>query len=280
MKTKAAESLPAAPALPSSPAPSRRSPHSPCAEEDFDRLLGMASARLASLADSRTSPFSSLASDLVHEIRNPLAGISGVLEILHGSPSLVHSHGRMLSLAQQEIRRIERNLQGFLDFVSPKPLRSSLAPLQPAVHAAADAASSLARARSIQIQLSLPTSAPLILHDSFAIQRLLLALLTNSIEALSPGGRIHLQFAIQQPFASVSIYDDGPGIPASLRPLIFHPFFCSKTNASGLGLALARQTAQAHGGALDLIDSSSQGAHFLLSLPLPLQPPDFLPPSQ
>ena len=154
---------------PSNGQSSARSPRRPYAfpnaqnnnnDEDFDRLLRLASSRLARMDSSRPTSLASFASDFIHEIRNPLAGISGALEVFSGSPAFAGANGRMLSLAQDEIRRIERTLQGFLGYVSPEPLRLSLTDLNTTVRCAADSAAFLTHGRPIKLRFSSSGSVP------------------------------------------------------------------------------------------------------------------------
>jgi signal transduction histidine kinase len=239
-------------------------------EEDFDRLLRLAASRLARMDASRPTSLASFASDFVHEIRNPLAGISGAIEVFRGSPAFAGANGRMLSLAQDEIRRIERTLQGFLGYVSPEPLRLSLTDLNTTVRCAADSAAFLTHGRPIKLRFSSSGSVPGVLHDPRVVGGALLALITNAVEALDAGGDVHIELTTEDYSATLRVSDDGPGVAPSIRARIFRPFFSTRKTSVGLGLVLARQAAEAHGGSLELLDSSQPGARFLLSLPLPL----------
>jgi two-component system sensor histidine kinase HydH len=239
-------------------------------DEEFDRLLRLAASRLARTDASRPTALASFASDFVHEIRNPLAGISGALDVFRGSPAFAGANDRMLSLAQDEIRRIERTLQGFLGFVSPEPLRLTLAELNTTARGAADSAAFLTRERSIQLRFSSSGSVPCVLHDPRVVQGALLALITNSVEELDVGGNIHIELTTRDSSATLCVSDDGPGVAPAIRTRIFRPFFSTRKTSVGLGLVLARQAAEAHGGSLELLDSSRSGARFMLSLPLPL----------
>jgi signal transduction histidine kinase len=237
-------------------------------DEDFDRLLRLAASRLARMDASCPTTLASFASDFVHEIRNPLAGISGALEVFRGSPAFADANGQMLSLAQDEVRRIERTLQGFLGFVSPEPLRLTIAELNTTARGASDSAAFLTRGRSVHLRFSPSCSVLRVFHDPRVVQGALLALITNSVEALDAGGNIHIELATRGSSATLCVSDDGPGVPPALRARIFQPFFSSRKTSAGLGLVLARQAAEAHGGSLELLDSSQPGARFMFSLPL------------
>jgi signal transduction histidine kinase len=99
------------------------------------------------------------------------------------------------------------------------------------------------------------------------VERVLVNLLSNSLEAMPDGGEISIR--VWGDFATVwmEVRDTGPGVPAEIRTKLFQPFVTArKKNGLGLGLALARQTIEEHGGDLQLLESD-QGARFRLRLP-------------
>jgi signal transduction histidine kinase len=105
-------------------------------------------------------------------------------------------------------------------------------------------------------------------HD--AISRAVLNLVVNAQEALgnTPGGRITLEARSRTGGIEISVTDNGPGIPSHLREAVWSPEVTTRRRGSGLGLAMVRQTVQAHGGEVDLRTPDGGGAEFRLFFPL------------
>jgi signal transduction histidine kinase len=103
------------------------------------------------------------------------------------------------------------------------------------------------------------------------LERVFFNLITNAMEAMPNGGRIHIQAKTAGDYVSVEIEDTGPGIPPVIRDRLFEPYVTAgKRDGLGLGLALARQTVLDHGG--DLWTESAAGARFVIRLPLNRHP--------
>jgi signal transduction histidine kinase len=97
-------------------------------------------------------------------------------------------------------------------------------------------------------------------------------LLLNAVQALTGGGRIDVAIGVRNDMAFVEVRDTGPGIPPEIRNRVLEPFFTTKTRGGGLGLPLARRTADVHGGSLDLEFPTDGGTCVTLRLPVPTSP--------
>jgi signal transduction histidine kinase len=109
--------------------------------------------------------------------------------------------------------------------------------------------------------------------DAELIRATVLNLLINAAQALDGDGRINLKVAQQGEAAVIEIQDNGPGIPPDMRERVFEPFVTTKARGGGLGLPIARRTAELHGGSLTLVSPPGQGTVMRLALPLRPQPP-------
>lgn len=208
-----------------------------------------------------------LAAGLAHEIRNPLAGIAGVFDIIErdlpdSSPSrhVVHE-------IQNEILHIQKILSELLDYARPKPPEIRAADL----NATAEHAVALARqqvlSRPIRIEMvPAPALAP-VEHDVAQIQQLLLNLLLNAIQETEGSGRVDVALGSREGQAVISVKDTGRGIAPEHLPHIFRPFFTTKGQGTGLGLSLARRIVENHGGRIEVTSILGQGSEFTLWLP-------------
>jgi signal transduction histidine kinase len=121
--------------------------------------------------------------------------------------------------------------------------------------------------RHRKVDLVLDASAPVRLQaDEEQLRHLLLNLVLNAMEAVPPGGQVRIVSRVAEGAVTIAIEDSGPGPPAEVAERLFEPFSTGKSEGIGLGLAVARQIAEAHGGSLDF--SSAGGTCFTVRLPL------------
>ncbi|MBI2817327.1 MAG: HAMP domain-containing protein [Acidobacteria bacterium] len=209
-----------------------------------------------------------LAAGLAHEIRNPLAGIAGVIEVI-GRDLPENSPAREVwKEVQQEMRHIQRILNDLLDYARPR-----LPDIRPAdLNTTAEHAVKLARqqvlSRPIEIDLITAPDLPPVEHDSGQMQQVLLNLLLNAIQAIESSGRIDLQLQSRDNCAVVTVTDTGRGIDPGQLPNIFRPFFTTKGKGTGLGLSLAQRIVQAHNGRIEVASTRGTGTRFSVWLPL------------
>src|SRR5205085_1058745 len=125
-----------------------------------------------------------------------------------------------------------------------------------------------ANSYSIRVESPAPGKEPIWVHgDQEALEQLFLNLLTNAVQATESGGRIVLDVAIDAE-ATVSITDNGSGIPEGALERVFEPFYTTRPERAGLGLAIAWRTAAAHGGRLAIQSAQGRGTNVEVSLPL------------
>jgi len=215
----------------------------------------------------RLASLGKLAAGISHEIRNPLTGISLLLDDLHDRAQLGEKDREMLTKALAEIERMERLISALLTFAAPP--RSRFAPGDPG-EAAADVAMLMQRScQRQQIMLELKrTPLPTCLIDAEKIRQALLNLLKNAIEALPLGGSITITICHEGDDAVITVADSGHGISANDLPLIFEPFFTRKGAGTGLGLSITRQIIEEHGGSISVDSEPGQGTLFRIRLPL------------
>lgn len=208
-----------------------------------------------------------LAAGLAHEIRNPLAGIAGVIQIIGrdlppGSPTR-----EILKEVEQEVHHIQKTLNELLDYARPKPLQ-----LRPAdLNATAERAVSLARqqiaSRPIEIEFRPAAEVGMVEHDPDGIQQVLLNLLLNALQAILREGRIVVEVHNEDSYATVAVTDSGCGIAPEHLPNIFKPFYTTKGKGTGLGLSLARRIVEFHGGRIQVETEVGRGSTFRVWLP-------------
>ena len=209
-----------------------------------------------------------LAAAIAHEVRNPLAVIRSAAQTLAEAESSTTGDARLsCQFMIQETDRLANVVNSLLAFA--RPVRAAAQPV--AVAELFDRALLLARGelQSRQVRLGRQESAEsvLALADPNLMAQVLAALLTNAAQAGPIGGKIRIECHQQDLMVELAVEDSGPGVPPEVRNRIFEPFFTTRASGIGLGLAIARQIAEAHGGSIKLGESATGGARFSVMLP-------------
>jgi len=230
--------------------------------EEIQRLYRTQMSRAEHLAT-----LGELATGLAHEIRNPLAGIAGVMDIIGRDLPETSPAREVLGEVQQEILQIKRILSDLLETARPRPPDFRATDLNSTTERAVSLARQQTISRPIEIKLSRAHELPPVEHDAGQIQQVLLNLLLNAIQAIDDAGNIRVRVSSEDGFATVAISDTGRGIPPEHLANIFRPFFTTKKRGTGLGLSLVSRIVEAHGGRVQVASTPGQGSQFMVWLP-------------
>jgi len=212
-----------------------------------------------------------LAAGLAHEIRNPLAGIAGVIEII-GRDLPPDSPARsVVKDAKEEAVQINRILTDLLETARPKPPHFQPKDLAGTVEHAVMFARQQAITKNIRIEFDHSEPMPLVDHDPHQMNQVLLNLLLNAIQAMGKPGAIYVSLRREKEAAAITVADEGKGIAPEVLPNIFRPFFTTKGHGTGLGLSLARRMVEAHAGTITVRSELGKGTQFTIRLPIKKQ---------
>jgi signal transduction histidine kinase len=220
---------------------------------------------------SRAEHFATLgevATGLAHEIRNPLAGIAGVIEIISRDLPASSPARAVVKDVRQEIARINHIVTDLLQTARPHPPKVRKSDLNTTVEHAVMLGRQQAMAKGIEIALHKDPSLPEVEHDSDQIHQVLLNLLLNAQQAIESTGKIEVTLERRGPIAIIEVRDNGRGIAPDHLPNIFRPFYTTKGDGTGLGLSLARRIVEDHHGRIDVTSTVGKGTTFAVVLPL------------
>lgn len=209
-----------------------------------------------------------LATGLAHEIRNPLAGIAGVIEIVGRDLPSSSPARSVVKEVRQEIAQINRILTDLLQTARPHPPEIRMGNLNTTVEHAVMLARQQALSKPIKIELKKDASLPEVEHDSDQIHQVLLNLILNAIQAIEGPGTIRVEVEAHADCAAIMVSDTGRGILPEHLPNIFRPFYTTKGNGTGLGLSLARRIVEEHQGRIEVTSIVGKGSKFAVLLPL------------
>jgi len=231
--------------------------------EEIERLHRTQMSRAEHLAT-----MGEVATGLAHEIRNPLAGIAGVIDIVaRDLPPASPARG-VIKDVRQEISQINRIIGDLLQTARPHPPERRRSDLNVTVEHSVMLARQQALSKPIGIVLNKRPELPEVEHDSDQIHQVLLNLLLNSIQAIDGTGKILVELEPRNDLVAISVSDSGRGISSQDLPNIFRPFYTTKRNGTGLGLSLARRIVEEHQGRIEVSSSVGTGTKFTVLLPL------------
>jgi two-component system sensor histidine kinase HydH len=218
--------------------------------------------------NERLSAAGQLSASLAHEIRNPLASISGAAGILSRGQASLESRAECLDILTKESQRLNKLLTNFLEFARPRlPRFQSIDPGE-VIQSVTALAQHATRHQGISLELRPFVGSREIHCDPEQIKQLLLNLILNAIQATADGGIVTIVPLFEAEIFSIEVRDEGKGIALEERDSIFEPFFTTKENGTGLGLAIASNIALQHGGTLAYRPNAAQGTIFRLQLPV------------
>jgi two-component system, NtrC family, sensor histidine kinase HydH len=214
----------------------------------------------------RLATIGQFAAGIGHELRNPLGVVETsaylLRQILQQQGPVDPRVGRHLDKIASEIKRSNNTITELLELARDKPPARRATPIASLFRAAVAAANLPPAVEVIERATADLTGT----FDPDQISRVLTNLLINASQAMNGSGRVWLEAERHGSESKIRVRDTGPGVPTEIRKRIFEALFTTKAKGNGLGLALCRQIAEAHGGTV-VLEPSETGAAFLLTVP-------------
>jgi signal transduction histidine kinase len=222
---------------------------------------------------ARASYVGLLASGLAHEIRNPLNAMNMNLQMLEeelesagGMPD--QEYRELLDSTKSEIKRLDGLVNNFLLYARPGSPQFKPLDLNDVVKEMLKFLENDFRQSQVGLESDLEPLLPKVELDERQFKQALMNLLVNARQVLDAGGTVKVQTrAASNGEAVLVVEDDGPGIPEASRERIFEVFYSSRGGGTGLGLPIARQIVEKHGGSIELDSVVGEGTRFTIRLP-------------
>jgi two-component system sensor histidine kinase PilS (NtrC family) len=235
----------------------------------FQDLTDLREMEQAVARSERLAGIGRLAANIAHEIRNPLASISGSVEVLRRLPGADPETTNLVDIAVREVDRVNALITNLLDYARPRGEERQRLDLGEVVADVAKIFEQERRAKDVQLQVRAQPGV-LVEAASGQLHQVLWNLLRNAVEAMPEGGTICLAVGSKPtppPEAILIIRDTGVGIDEADLERIFEPFFSRKPEGTGLGLAITARIVEDHLGTIDVRSQPGKGTTFTVRLP-------------
>ena len=221
----------------------------------------------------RLSAVGQLAAGLAHEIRNPLASLSGAIELLASDlPDPDPSSRRLVRIVQRETARLNRLVGDFLSYAGPGPVRREVVPVRELLEEIGQLIGN-SDCAGVELCLEVPRELA-VLGNPDQLRQVFWNLVLNAAEAEPPDRKVRVAGETLPPQgpegdlrAVIEIVDRGSGIPPEILERVFEPFYTTKPKGTGLGLATVHRVVEAHGGQLLVKSRPGEGTSVRVVLP-------------
>jgi two-component system sensor histidine kinase PilS (NtrC family) len=220
-----------------------------------------------------------LAAGMAHEIRNPLASLSGSMQILKSESSLSGENKKLLEIALRETEKLNRIISDFLTYARPTPLNKKRCDINRLLN---DTVTLLRNSKEYQKKIKIAANLEgkrLITEvDPNQMSQVFWNLSINAVQAMSDGGELIISSKkklkkgrgysdFDKDYIEITFKDTGNGINPVVKDKIFYPFFTTKDKGSGLGLAIVHRIIEDHKGEIKVESKLNEGSRFIIHLP-------------
>ena len=206
-----------------------------------------------------------MAAVVAHEVKNPLAGIRGALQVIGGRMEEGAPERAVIDDIQTRIDALNQMVQDLLLFARPNP--PTMTPTAVTTLLSGTASMLQQDPAWADVEIVLPDEGPTLRLDASQIQVVLFNLLLNAAQAMNGNGRIEVTVETTDAWCEIAVHDTGPGFDSDTRDKLFEPFFTTKHRGSGLGLSTAKRVVEMHHGTLTAESGDGGGAVIRIRLP-------------
>jgi two-component system sensor histidine kinase PilS (NtrC family) len=236
---------------------------------NFQDLTELKRLEMQARRTERMATVGQLAAGVAHEIRNPMAAISGSIELLRQSPQTSDDDRALMAIVHREVQRLNVLIGDLLDYANPRPKQMVDFDLASLVQETVQVARGDQNFADVEVSVNGDETLP-VHADPAKLRQVVWNLVRNAADAASAGGK-HVRVEARRvgTAAQIVVDDDGPGIPEHLVSRIFDPFVTTKQKGTGLGLATCHAIVAEHGGRIDVETAQGKGTKMVVTIPPP-----------
>ena len=223
------------------------------------QLAELEETQAAWLQSEKLAALGRLAAGIAHEVRNPLGVIRASATMVQESFDPADEAFRACQFIREETDRLDGLVKSLLGFARPTELRSTSCSVEKLFDRVLQLADAELRSRRVEPRRAVDPGLGELRGDPDLLAQMLLDLVTNAAEAMESGGSLELRARVAGDDALLEVADSGPGIADAEAARAFEPFYTTKPRGTGLGLAMARRIAVAHGGTLEAVQAQGSG---------------------
>jgi two-component system NtrC family sensor kinase len=231
-----------------------------------ERSAALRASQARVIHQEKMAAFGLLAAGIAHEVGNPLAALSSLVQILRRRGPDAYTAAK-LDLAQGQLGRIQRTIRELVDFSRPASTARGPVRLADVVEEALGIAKYYQRTKGRTLSATIPPALPTVSAVRDHLTQVVLNLVLNAIDATDQDGLIRLTIEADGASVSLTIEDDGRGVAPGDRERLFQPYFTTKPRGTGLGLFISREIVRELGGDLTFRPGLERGATFIVQLP-------------
>jgi signal transduction histidine kinase len=240
-------------------------------EEVQRRVRSRVSSERRNLEGEHQRSLEQLSASIAHEIRNPITAVKSLVQQMGEDPSDVDQE-EYARVAIEELERVERSITHLLRYAREEETRVAAVEMEDVLESALETFRDRARRGGVEIVRQYDGPGPLE-GDAEQLRRVLINLIANALDAFeerdveAPRIDVSMGENLARTEVWVRIADNAHGIDPETRQRVFDPFYTSRDQGTGLGLALCRKIVDAHGGTIELTSTPGEGSEFVLTFP-------------
>ncbi len=209
-----------------------------------------------------------MAASLAHEIKNPISGVMGALEIFYDEVQNGDGKKEIIKEMMSQLQRVNNAVNDLLSYAKPKPPVFEDVQIELLIDKTLSLITPLQRNKRINYNIMLDDESLVICADRNQLQQVLFNLMLNAVQAIENEGTLDVVVKKKEKSADIEINDSGEGIKSETLSLLFKPFFTTKHKGTGLGLAISKRIIEQHNGYIQITSEPGKGTKVKISLPL------------
>lgn len=239
----------------------------------FNDITEVTEANEQHVETQKVKAITQLAAGVAHELGNPLNSLGIHLQLLERNLGKCEEKDQLrkarehLSVARQEIKRLDSIVKNFLTAVRPVPPEMRPLDIRELLQESIGFMRSEIENRAIWVELDVPAGIPLLLGDQDQLRQASYNIIKNAVQAMPDGGRLDISVDVDDVYVNIRFMDTGHGFDQEQLSRLMEAYYTTKSNGTGLGLIIIDRIVRAHGGELTIEGSPGHGAAFTISLP-------------